>query len=48
MTHPWIASYGVCLKRANNSVNTYPPLVLRALRKREKELPKNKKASLEK
>jgi hypothetical protein len=44
---PWIASYGVCLKIANNSVNTYPPLVLPALRKTEKELP-IKRASLEK
>ncbi|HTE77238.1 MAG TPA: hypothetical protein VK653_10920 [Xanthobacteraceae bacterium] len=36
MTVPWIASYGVCLKRANNSRNTYLPLLLRALRKLKK------------
>jgi hypothetical protein len=42
MTFPWIASYGDALKIANNSGNTYAPLVLRALRKREKELAKKK------
>jgi hypothetical protein len=36
---PWIASYGVSLKIANNSGNTYAPLVLCSLRKTEKELP---------
>jgi hypothetical protein len=42
MTFPWVASYGDALKIANNSGNTYAPLVLRALRKREKELAKKK------
>ena len=36
VTHPWIASYGVSLKLANNSGNTYAPLVLCSPRKTEK------------
>jgi hypothetical protein len=47
LTVPWVASYGVSLKLANNSGNTYAPLVLCSLRKTEKELP-IKRASFEK
>ena len=47
MTHPWIASYGACLKRVNNSGNTYPPCFC-ALSEKEKKNSQKKGASLEK
>src|SRR5665213_1456951 len=43
LTVPWVASYGVSLKLANNSRNTYAPLRLRSLQENLKRT-SNKKS----